>query len=125
MRRLRLLMLLATLLTLPVYGLAGVAYRSCDPQMGTAGQAGVAGDCCPGKFDQNAGCKQDSPVPAGKNNPPNACKAGCGCATPQSYEPVASWLLPTAATHWIPSADPPTPLSSRSPDGLWRPPRLI
>ena len=122
MQRLRLLVLLGTLLTLPVYGLAGIAYRTCDPQVSAAGQTDVPADCCSGKFDQNAGCKQDGQVPGGKNAPSHACKASCGCASTHSYEPVSGWLVTVAVTHGIASADPPTLLSSRAPDGLWRPP---
>ena len=124
MRRLRLLVLLGTLLTLPVYGLAGIAYRTCDPQMSAAGKTDVPADCCSGKLDQNTGCNQDGHAPGGKNAPPNACKAGCGCASAHFYEPVSSWLVTVAVTHRIAPAAPPTPLSSRSPNGLWRPPRL-
>jgi hypothetical protein len=119
MRRLRLLVLLATLLTLPVYGLAGVAQLGCDAQVSSGLHDAVPSDCCSGKVDQNTSCNPDGEGPMGKS-----CKSGCSCTTPQSYEPTSSWVLPTVVTRHIRSANPPIPLFSHSPYGLWRPPRL-
>ena len=121
MRRLRLLVILATALTLPVQGLAGLAYaRSCQEQMGAPGHAVQAGDCCPGKLDQDNACKRGN-SPLGKCS---ACKAGGNCKSPQSYEPTSTPvpnLGPARLT--LTTAYLPPPLS-HSPDGLWRPPRL-
>lgn len=126
-RRLRLLTLLVTLLTLPGYGLAGLAHvRSCQAQMSASHQVVTAGDCCPGKADQNTPCKRfGDGSPSGKNGPCTACKAGYNCKSPQSYEPthlVAMLLIPVRPAVTV---DPPTLVSFHSPNGLWRPPRLI
>jgi hypothetical protein len=48
-RATRLFVLLAVLLTLPVYGLAAVAQRSCQEQMTVSSHVVQATDCCPGK----------------------------------------------------------------------------
>jgi hypothetical protein len=126
MRRLRLLTVLATILTLPGYGLAGLAHRSCQEEMRASGQIAQAGDCCPGKGGQNTPCKQDESGAPGKNNPCSACKAGYNCKSPQSYEPTHTVLFVLVSDHLtLLSADPPTLVDSRSPNGLWRPPRLI
>jgi len=120
MRRVRLLTILATLLTLPTYGLAGLAHRSCQEEMTATAQSVQAGDCCPGKSAQDTPCKQD-----GKNNPCTACKAGYNCKSPQFYEPTHTVVLVLVSDRPTLSATPASLLVSRSPDGLWRPPRLI
>jgi hypothetical protein len=125
--RLRLLIILATLLTLPGYGLAGLAHvRSCQSQMSASNHVVMAGDCCPGKSDQGTGCKGsgDSPL-SGKNAPCSACKAGFNCKSPQSYEPTHVVAMLVTPARPAPVVDPPTLASSHSPNGLWRPPRLI
>jgi hypothetical protein len=125
--RLRLLTLLVTLLALPAYGLAGLAQvRSCQAQMSDSHHVVMAGDCCPGKADQTTPCKglgDGSPV--GKNGSCSACKAGFNCKSPQSHEPtpLVTIILPTFRP--VIPADTPTLLLSHSPNGLWRPPRLI
>jgi hypothetical protein len=126
-RKLRLLTVLTTLLTLPGYGLAGLApVRSCQDQMSAPNHVVMAGDCCPGKADQGTSFKgfDGSPLP-GKNAPCTACKAGFNCKSPQSYEPshFVVMFVPTARPAL--SVDPPALLPSHGPDGLWRPPRLI
>src|SRR5262249_9780790 len=119
---------LATLLTLPGYGLAGVVHsRSCQEQMSASNQAVLADDCCPGKTDQNGPCKRlgdGSPAPAGKKDTCSACKAGYNCKSPQSYEPSPGSGVLTFPVRPLVSADPPTLLLAHSPDGLWRPPRF-
>lgn len=119
MRRLRLLTILAMLLTLPTYGLAGLTHRSCKEEMTVSAASVQAGDCCPGKGVQNTACKQD-----GTNNPCTACKAGYNCKSPQFYEPTHAVMLVLVSDRSSPSATPISLLQSRSPDGLWRPPRL-
>ena len=121
----QLLVVLVTLLTLPVYGLAGVTHRSCQEQMRSAGQAAVPDDCCPGKGDPSTDCKQDGKSPLGKNGSCSACKAGYNCKSPQSYQPtLAPGLMILPARPTLSSALPP-PHISHSPDGLWRPPAHI
>src|SRR5579859_5381104 len=94
MRKLRVLMILATVLTLPSYGLAGIAYaRSCQEQMRAPSHAELSGDCCPGKGDQNTPCKERGTGSTGKNGPCSPCKAGFNCKSPQSYEPASSIVL--------------------------------
>ena len=125
MRCTRLLVLLFTLLTLPVYGLAGVMQRSCQEQMSTVSHTPQVGDCCPGKTDQATPCKRlgDSDGPAGKGSC-TACKAGYNCKSPQSFEPSSAALLYLLPSRGAASAELPSPLISHSPDGLWRPPTV-
>ena len=124
MRMLRLITLLLTLLSLPGYGLAGLAQRSCQEQMQSSAHIAQAGDCCPGKGAPSTSCKQAGDSPLTKKDSCSACKAGYNCKSPQSYEPgpVLAWLLLPA--HSTVSIDPPSLLTSHSPDGLWRPPRF-
>jgi hypothetical protein len=123
----RLLLTLATLLTLPVYGLAGIASaRSCQEQMQSADQMTSTGDCCPGKADHGNSCKNlGSAQHPGKNGSCGACKAGFNCKSPQSYEPTHVMTLPATPVRSTGSEEPPVLLASHSLDGLWRPPCLI
>ena len=125
MRNLRLFTILAVLLTLPGYALAGQVQRSCQEQMRASNEVALAGDCCPGKADQGTPCKQLGDGPLKKNGPCSACKAGYTCKSPQPFEPVSSIVLPAPATAPTLSADPPPLLWSHSPEGLWRPPRFV
>ena len=126
-RKLRLLTVLTTLLTLPGYGLAGLTHvRSCQTQMSASNRVVMAGDCCPGKADQGAACKGFGGSPlSDKNAPCTACKAGFNCKSPQSFEPTHVVVILVMPSRPALSVDPPTLVSSHSPDGLWRPPRLI
>ena len=73
---LRLLTVLVTLLTLPGYGWAEFTHvRSCQVQMKDSDHVVMAGDCCPGKADQNSPCKRFGDG-AGKNGTCTPCKAG-------------------------------------------------
>jgi hypothetical protein len=123
----RLLLILGTVLTLPVYALAGIASaRSCQEQMHSADQMATPGDCCPGKADQGAPCKELGKSPLqGKNGSCTACKAGFNCKTPQSFEATHVMTLPATPIRSAGSLDPPILLASHSLDGLWRPPCLI
>jgi hypothetical protein len=124
MRALSLFALLLTMLTLPLYGLAGVAQRSCQEEMRTSSSITLVGDCCPGKSDPGTLCKRLGDHPLHKKGSCTACKAGANCKSPQPYEPAAAlvWTVPAAhSTVW---KEPPSRLSSHSPEGLWRPPRL-
>ena len=125
MRILRLVTILATLLSLPGYGLAGLAQaRSCQEQMSAAHQVVLAGDCCPGKADQSAPCKRLGDGPSGKNGRCSACKAGYNCKSPQPYEPNSTVTILIPVDRPTPAVESPAPLLSYSPFGLWRPPRL-
>jgi hypothetical protein len=121
---LRLLTLLILCVTLPGYGLAGITnVRSCQEQMNPASHLVMAGDCCPGKT--HAGTPPCKRAGGGQKIPCGACKAGFNCKSPQTYEPTASvtvFTLPAASVVLI---DPPALPLSHSPNGLWRPPRLI
>ena len=124
MRRLRLLLALAVVLALPGYGMAGLAYgRSCQEQMKAASHTVLPGDCCPGKTDSQ--CKGPGSGFAGKNGPCSACKAGFNCKSPPSYEPTSVVVLILTTYRSTVSAILPAPHLSHSPDGLWRPPRLV
>jgi hypothetical protein len=120
----RLQVVLAILLALPVYGLAGLTQRSCQEQMSAAHQVVLAGDCCPGKTDQGTPCKRLSNGPLGKTGSCTACKAGYSCKSPQSYEPGHGPVLFVLSARSTLSAEIPALLLSPSPEGLWRPPRL-
>ena len=125
MRRLRLLTVLLTLLTLPGYGLAGFAHvRSCQAQMKNPDRIATVGDCCPGKTDQGTPCKRLGDAP-GKNGSCTPCKAGYNCKSPQSYEPTHLVAMMVVPTRPILTADLPTLVISHSSSGLWRPPRSI
>jgi hypothetical protein len=124
-RNFRLLTLLFVLVTLPGYGLAGLAQRSCQEQMRVPNDVSLAGDCCPGKADQGTPCKQLGDGPLNKNGPCSACKAGYTCKSPQPLEPVNSLVLLIPITVLSLSTSPAPLLSSHSPDGLWRPPRFV
>jgi len=124
-RTFRLLTILALLLTLPGYGLAGLTQRSCQEQMRASNHPSLAGDCCPGKADPGARCKQLDDGPLSKKGPCSACKAGYNCKTSQSFEPVSSLVLLIPPAVFPPSLDPATLLLSHRPDGLWRPPRFV
>jgi hypothetical protein len=125
MRPTRLIVLLVTMLTLPVYGLAGVTQRSCQEQMSAASHTIQAGDCCPGKTDPGTQCKdvKDASSPTGKGSC-TACKAGYNCKSPHSYQPSSApvlYVVSSPSTAWTVI---PSPLISHSPDGMWRPPTL-
>ena len=124
MRSPRFLVLWAVLLTLPVYGLAAVAQRTCQEQMTHTGHVAQAGDCCPGQTDHGDGCKRLGDGPLGKGGSCSACKAGFSCKSPQSFEPTAGLVLYSQSFRSIAFADLPSVLTSHSPDGLWRPPTL-
>ena len=124
MSALRLMTVLALLLTLPIYGLAGAVQRSCQQEMSASIHITLAGDCCPGKSDRGTSCKQLGTSPSGKNDSCTACKAGYNCKSPQSYEPGPALVWVVLPTHSTVSIDPPSLLSSHSSDGLWRPPRF-
>lgn len=122
----RLLTLLALLVTLPGYGLAGIAHvRSCQEQMSSAfGHVALAGDCCPGKTDASTPCKRMG-IQHGQKDPCGACKAGFNCKSPQSYEPITAVSVRAVPARPTVSFKAPTLLLSHSPDGLWRPPCRI
>ena len=120
MRSIRLLVVLVTLLTLPIYGLAGVTQRSCQDQMSASNHAtSQIGDCCPGKADQGTPCKGSS-----GHDSCTACKAGYNCKVPHSYEPALAGALYFLPSRSLTSTDVSSLLISHSPDGLWRPPTL-
>ena len=125
MRRVRLWIVLLTVLTLPGYGLAGVAHtRSCQLQMTAAQAVAAPGDCCPGKSDTGTPCKRLGDGP-GKGGGCTPCKAGYNCKSPQSYEPAHLLPLFVVPSRPVLTVHPPTLLVSHSTNGLWRPPRLI
>ena len=124
-RKVRLLTVLAILLTLPGYGLAGLAQRSCQEEMRASNAITLVGDCCPGKSDQGTACKQHGDSPLGKKAPCSACKAGYNGKSPQSFEPATETVLRVVPTAFLMSSDPPPLLLPHRPEGLWRPPRSI
>lgn len=123
MRSIRFLVVLVTLLTLPVYGLAGVTQRSCQDQMSASSHAPQIGDCCPGKSEQGAPCKGPGHGSPGKDSC-TACKAGYNCKTPHSFEPAVAGVLYVLPARPITSTEVSSLLISHSPDRLWRPPIL-
>jgi hypothetical protein len=125
MRAFRLFILLAVMISLPGYGFAAFAQRTCQEQMAASDHVSVAGDCCPGKNDQGTACRKAGESPLGKQGGCSACKAGFNCKSPQSFEPTEALRLPASSGAHSTSLDPPVLLLSRSPNGLWRPPRLI
>jgi hypothetical protein len=125
MRRLRLLTVLVTLLTLPGYGLAGITHvRSCQAQLESAHAVVAAGDCCPGKADQSVPCKRFGDG-AGKNGTCTPCKAGYNCKSPQTYEPTHLVAMLVVPARPVLTANLLALVTSHSSNGLWRPPRFI
>lgn len=121
----RLLPVLALLLTLPLYGVAGIVSAfNCQGQAPRV-NAIAAMDCCPDHGGHDSDCNsladQGHPV---KTNSCSMCKAGFGCKSPTSFEPVHVLTISPVLAHDPGSAEPPPLLSAHSPDGLWRPPRL-
>jgi hypothetical protein len=125
MRVTPLFILLAVLFSLPGYGLAGFAQRTCQEQMAATDHVSAASDCCPGKTDHGIPCKRLGATPLDKKGGCSACKAGYNCKSPQSFEPTETPRLLASSVARSSSLDPPFLLLSRSPNGLWRPPRLI
>jgi hypothetical protein len=124
----RLLTLLALLVTLPGYGLAGIVnVRTCQEQMNPANHVSLASDCCPGKTHTGAPpCKRAGDgSQQGQKDSCGACKAGFNCKSPQSYEPSPSVTLFMLRAPSAVLTDPPALLLFHSPGGLWRPPRQI
>src|ERR1700730_3943146 len=117
MRRLRLLTVLLTLLTLPGYGLAGITHvRSCQAQMRASDRVVMAGDCCPGKADQSTPCKRFGDG-SGKNGTYTPCKAGYNCKSPQPYEPTHLVAMVVTPVRPVLTAIPPTLIVSHSSNG--------
>jgi hypothetical protein len=124
-RRLRLLTVLVTLLTLPGYGWAGLTHvRSCQAQMKASDHVLMVGDCCPGKADQSAPCKRFGDAP-GKSGSCAPCKAGYNCKSPQTHEPTHLVAMLVVPARPVVTANRPTLITSHSSNGLWRPPRFI
>lgn len=121
MRLLRLLTIIATLLSLPAYGLAAVTHtRSCQEQVNTAQQAAMADDCCPHEAGKKAPCEQP-----GKSDECSTCNTGHNCKSPQTYQPAQLSITVIIPARQVAVGVPPTHLSSHSPDLLLRPPSPI
>jgi hypothetical protein len=121
----RTLVLLTLWLTLPFYGMAGFAHvRSCPDRLSASSQIAQDTDCCPGK---RGPCKQvgDGSAPVKKDPCSGACKLGLNCKSPQSYEPTATAMLIIPPARPPLTANPTALRVSHSPNGLWRPPRLV
>ena len=123
----RTLVLLALWLTLPFYGVAGFAHvRSCPDSPGASSQIVQDTDCCTGKANPGGPCKVpgDGSAPAKKSSCGGACKLVLSSKTPQSFEPTAAMVVFVLPARSPLPADLPALLSSHSPNGLWRPPRI-
>jgi len=121
----RLISLFAVLLTLPLYGLAGAAHvRDCDSASGMTHCGGAADPCCPEKGSPGFDCTMSGAPLSGTQGHCAPCEAGCHCQSAQCIEPGIV-LLERIAPIRSDSPAHATPFPpSRSPDGLWRPPRL-
>jgi len=122
-RRLRLLTVLVSLLTLP--GLMGSERAAdCSTQVsGATSHLVMSADCCPLHAHHGVPCKQMGNHPlSGKGARCSACLGCGGSPSPGIAEAVVMFVVPVGS---ILSAYPPQLLSSRSPTGLWRPPQLI
>jgi hypothetical protein len=137
MRLLRLLVITATLISLPGYGLAAAGHVRDCPEGAPAGVADTAmagmdmtdmatdgtamdgtampDDCCPGAAHQ---------PPQGKSGDCGACQAGHSCKSPQGVQLVHAPVLMIAAFHQAVLTDPAPHASLCSPDGLLRPPKF-
>lgn len=119
MHVIRRLIALLLIVTLPAYGWAALALpEACPMQAAPAAEMIETGHaCCEAADEQN----DESPKP-GKSDP---CKPGQQCKTggfhplqfPFSAQaPVAPDMIATVAE---------TPVLSRDPAGIWRPPRIL
>jgi hypothetical protein len=132
MRLLRLLMITATLISLPGYGLAATGHVRGCPERAPAGAAdmamdgmamdgmAVADDCCPGAAGQHA---PDQHAPD-KSGGCAACQAGHTCKSPQGVQFVHAPILMVVPVHQPAMAGTAPRASLCSPDGLLRPPDL-
>jgi hypothetical protein len=132
MRLLRLLVITATLISLPGYGLAATGHVRGCPERAPAGAAdmamdgmAVADDCCPGAAGQHASDQhapeQDVPDSSGGCA---ACQAGHTCKNPQGVQLVHAPILMVVPVHQAAMVATAPHASLCSPDGLLRPPDL-
>jgi hypothetical protein len=137
MRLLRLLVITATLFSLPGYGLAAAGHVRGCPERAPAGAADTAmagmdmthkamdgmamdgtampGDCCPDAAHQQ---------PHGKSGDCGACQAGHGCKSPQGVQLLHAPVLTIVAFPQAVLTDPAPHASLCIPDGLLRPPKF-
>lgn len=119
MRVIRRLIALLLIVTLPAYGWAALALpETCPMQAAPAAQMTEANHACCEAADA---ANDESPQP-GKSNP---CKPGQQCKT-GSFHPLQ---FPSAAqapvTPDMIATVAETPVLSRDPAGIWRPPRIL
>jgi hypothetical protein len=127
MRLLRLLVITATLISLPGYGLAATGHMRGCPERAPADAAAMvmtdmtmADDCCPGAAGQHV---PDQHAPD-KSGGCAACQAGHTCKSPQGVQLVHAPILMVVPVHQPAMAGAAPCASLCSPDGLLRPPNL-
>ncbi|MBI1907269.1 MAG: hypothetical protein HYS20_13710 [Rhodocyclales bacterium] len=119
MHLIRRLIALLLIVTLPVYAWAALGLPdACPMQVEAVAQAGEIGnDCCASvESDDDASSEPTERTP---------CKPGQQCKTGSIHPP---YLPTTAQAHAAPAtivAFAESPLLSRSPAGIWRPPRSV
>jgi hypothetical protein len=142
MRLLRLLVITATLISLPAYGLAATGHVRGCPERAPAGAVdramdgmamdgmtkdGMAmpDDCCPGAAGQHAP-EQHAPDQHSPDNSGGcaACQAGHTCKSAQGVQLVHAPILMAVPVHQAAMAGTAPRASLCSPDGLLRPPDL-
>jgi hypothetical protein len=121
MRILRLLTIIATLLSLPVYGFAAADHaRTYQQQLSGVKHVAMTGDCCPDAAGKSTPCQHPD-----KSNACNPCKAGQHCKSPQTYQPTQLSTVIVIPALQVAVDNIATHLSEYSPDRLLRPPSLI
>jgi hypothetical protein len=139
MRLFRLFVVLATLVSLPGYGLAATGHAGGCPERAAGGApaathathvagmdmpgmdmagAAVHHDCCPGTASPKA-----NPKPASPHGSCPACIAGHACKGTQAAQPGSELVLRTLPLRIAMGDEPATVASLCGPDDLLRPPR--
>lgn len=123
MRSIRLLTIVALMLSLPTYGVAAAVYaHACSMQPTATDSSGMGADCCPQKHHAS---HPPCGSPDGKSSCDPSCAFGHGCNGLQALDRVTSISVSVVYSTDAASRPVLTLPVSHSPNGLWRPPRLI
>jgi len=115
----RRLIALLLIVTLPAYAWAALALpEACPMQAAPAAEMSDAGHAC---CEAAEAASDKSPQP-GKSNP---CKPGQQCKTGSLYHQQVPRAAQASVAHDVIAAVAETPVLSRDPAGIWRPPRIL
>jgi hypothetical protein len=120
-RLIRLLALIAVVLTLPLYGVAFAApARLCAPHEAPSVSAETRGECCNAQAHA-----QRSSTNTGADCLGAACHCATGCAQSQAFDRPALLMPVFLLTSDRAISRVATLMTADSPQGLWRPPRAL